>query len=155
MQNTINYRLKFLLEHFKISARNLSRALSVPDTNTQNYIGPRQAEPGATYLEKLVLHYGEIDAYWLLTGWGEPFVKLNNDGSAGQGGFVAHQAQEKIHQFSADVSCGKTSTIPLSDCEKANASLRTENELLRSQLMDKERIIRLYEAQRPASSLPS
>ncbi|MGI4870971.1 MAG: hypothetical protein ACRYFX_07315 [Janthinobacterium lividum] len=144
MQTTINQRLKFLLDHFKISARTLSRDLGVADTNTQNYIGSRQAEPGADYLEKLVLHYAEIDAYWLLTGDGKPFLEIQDATTD------TMQDNRGNHNVNIGTNHG-TASYKLSDCEKDNASLRQENKLLHNQLVDKERIIRLYESQRPAA----
>ncbi|MDO7885317.1 hypothetical protein [Hymenobacter cheonanensis] len=79
MEKPINQRIKFLLEALSLSARDFSRAVGVPDNNTQNYLEPRFAQPKADYLEKVMLHFGSINPTWLLTGQGAPFLPPTNE----------------------------------------------------------------------------
>jgi DNA-binding transcriptional regulator YiaG len=79
VEKPINQRIKFLLESLSLSARDFSRAVGVPDNNTQNYLEPRFAQPKADYLEKVMLHFESINPTWLLTGKGDPFLPPTNE----------------------------------------------------------------------------
>jgi|GEM_PF-1619931 len=75
VQTTVGQRIKFLLEHYAISARNFSKQLGVAENNTQNYIRENKpAIPNADYLERIMLHFKSINPSWLLTGQGTPFL---------------------------------------------------------------------------------
>lgn len=71
---TINQRLKFLIERLSTSVRAFSEAIGDSYSNTQNYIGTRQLAPKHEYLAKVINHYSDVNAQWLLTGQGEPFL---------------------------------------------------------------------------------
>jgi hypothetical protein len=73
-EQTINQRLKFLVERLAPSTREFSEALGESSGNTQNYIGARQVVPGYEYLSKVLKHFSSVNATWLMTGQGEPFT---------------------------------------------------------------------------------
>jgi len=53
-----------------ISAGELSLALDVQRSNISHILNGRNM-PGAAFIEKLLLKYPDLDARWLLTGFGE------------------------------------------------------------------------------------
>jgi hypothetical protein len=127
VEKPINQRIKFLLEALSLSARDFSRAVGVPDNNTQNYLEPRFAQPKADYLEKVVLHFESINPIWLLTGKGEPFLSgaapTINTGTATQH-ITLEACQRELEAMKRDA-----------------ASYQREIELLKGQLEDKNEII--------------
>jgi hypothetical protein len=150
-QTTINQRIKFLLEHFNLSARDFGRAIGAPDNTTQNYLGTRQTKPNAEYIEKLLRHFESVEARWLLTGQGEPFAsKVAEPGAS-------YQIQKKNKGNVVGTNHGTISQQQgdKSDCEKELAVAQHTIALLSSQLLDKERLIKLYENQTFHSSHPS
>jgi hypothetical protein len=73
VQNSINQRLKFLIQELNISARAFSATIGVPDTTTRNYLD-KNTKLNADYLEKIVHHFKEVNLNWLVTGEGEHFI---------------------------------------------------------------------------------
>lgn len=71
-EDSINERLKFLIEKYGLSVRAFSAAIGATDTNTRNYID-RGSKPNAEYLGKLLKRFNDINPTWLLLGEGEPF----------------------------------------------------------------------------------
>jgi hypothetical protein len=88
-QKPINQRLIFLLKSLKMSARTFSDAIGESPTNTQNYVGKRNAEPRASYLENVLRHFTTISPLWLLTGEGPEFISEAAESS------VVHQSQSQ------------------------------------------------------------
>ena len=142
-QLSINQRLNFLLKHFNISARAFSEMIGETPTKTQNYVGVRNSMPGADYLEKILLHFDSINPLWLLTGKSEPFLPGVAEPE------VNYQTSKKNKGNIIGSIAGDAHFTTLSDCEKAHARLRTENEQLRAHLVDKEKLIRLLEVSQP------
>jgi hypothetical protein len=143
-QTTLAQRLNFLLKHFNLSARKFSRAIGVPENNTQNYLGENATIPKADYLERVVLYYGSINAHWLLTGDGDPFVEVDEDGAA----------EPKLHYQKVKNNAGNlvganhgtsTQTMGAAGNEEKLKSLEREVQLLNAQLHEKERYIQLLE----------
>jgi DNA-binding transcriptional regulator YiaG len=129
VQAPISQRIKFLLEHFGLSARSFSRALGVPDNNTQNYIGAKPAVPNADYLGQIVLHFQSVSPFWLLTGQGEPFVShtpaMNND----------NKASIKKTRGNVQANSGQTvNNITMEDCQRDLAICRAELEGARNEI---------------------
>jgi transcriptional regulator with XRE-family HTH domain len=148
VEKPINQRIKFLLNELGLSARDFSRAVGVPDNNTQNYLEPRFAQPKADYLEKVMLHFGSINPKWLLTGQGEPFLNQttepraayqNNSGNT-MGNNNSLSSQTNRPGAAASTGAWRPSA-PHGDLAAMEALI----EQLRSQLADKERIIQLLE----------
>jgi hypothetical protein len=139
VEKPINQRIKFLLEALSLSARDFSRAVGVPDNNTQNYLEPRFAQPKADYLEKVMLHFESINPIWLLTGKGEPFAS----GAAPTTTNTAHIKNNSGIGIN-------TGTVTLEACQREleamkrdATSYQREIELLKGQLEDKNEIITL------------
>lgn len=146
MEKPINQRIKFLLETLSLSARDFSRAIGVPDNNTQNYLEPRFAQPKADYLEKVMLHFGSINPIWLLTGNGDPFtgeaptvpVNINNRKNKGP-----------VQNSTGSHATNITNNVQLDNCQRDLEASRKEVALLTSQLADKERTIQILLKQQP------
>lgn len=141
----INQRLKFLIEKLSPSVRAFSEAIGDSSSNTNNYIGSRQTEPKPEYLAKVVNHFREVNAHWLLTGDGEPF----KEGSA------PTQNQTNISGKKSTVAVAgtnngtaTTNNYNLEDCQRDRDILRAERdsllvqvELLNGQLQMQKTII--------------
>ena len=73
MQNSVQNRLKFLIDLLKINIKEFSIKTGIPYRTIQDYLlGKRM--PGGENLQKICTHLG-INLNWLLTGEGEPFIK--------------------------------------------------------------------------------
>jgi len=73
MQNSVQNRLKFLIDSLKINIKEFSIKTGIPYRTIQDYLlGKRM--PGGENLQKICTHLG-INLNWLLTGEGEPFLK--------------------------------------------------------------------------------
>ncbi|MDO7849197.1 hypothetical protein Q5H92_22730 [Hymenobacter sp. M29] len=142
MQTTVGERIKFLLDHFKLSARKFSRQLGVPENNTQNYLPPNPREPGAYYLEKVLLNFESINAHWLLTGDGDPF----SPEAAEDSGIYQTNKKFSRSQVIGQVAGNATQTHGSSATE---AAMKREIELLQAQVADKERTIQILMSQSP------
>lgn len=141
-QRPINQRLIFLLKSLKMSARTFSDAIGESPTNTQNYVGTRNAEPRASYLENVLRHFATINPLWLLTGEGAPFT------SEAAEPHPSYTIQKKNTGNVVGTNHGTVSQQHSNaDCEKELAAARQTISLLSSQLLDKDKIIKLYERQ--------
>lgn len=147
-QLTINQRLIFLIEKLAVSARAFSESIGESPTNTHNYIGTRQLAPKHEYLAKVVRHYPIVNALWLLTGEGEPFL--------GEAPAPPVNVTNKKNKGPVQSSTGShatnniTNNIKLEECQrdleamrKDAAAYQREIALLQGQLKDKEEIITL------------
>ena len=121
-----------------MSARTFSRAIGVPDNNTQNYLGPKAALPKADYLERVVLHFQSINPWWLLTGIGPAFVEESPELAA------IHQTQKKISKSMVVGHVGGNA-IQNQGISGNEQALQREVELLRSQIVAQERTIKAQE----------
>lgn len=137
MQTTINQRIKFLLENFGLSARNFGKAIGVAENTTQNYLEPRLAQPKADYLERVLLHFESINARWLLTGQGEPF--LSNPPTEASN---TASSNKKISRSFLTGNVGRDA-IHNQGVSGNEQALKREIELLQGQLADKERTIQI------------
>jgi hypothetical protein len=145
-----------------MSARNFSRALGVPDNNTQNYLGAKPALPKADYLEQILLCFQSVNPEWLLTGKGEPFLSEKPEISTTQTGDfkqVGNTNSQKVKGNKNNVQNNNgdhatiTNNIKLEECQrdleasrKDAAAYQREIALLQGQLKDKEEIITLLRA---------
>lgn len=143
-KGAINQRIKFLIETLSTSVRAFSEAIGDSSSNTNNYVGSRQTEPKPEYLAKVINHFKEVNAHWLLTGEGEPF----KEGATP----TQNQANLSGKKSNVAVTGDHDQTIQnnynLADCEKERDSLRAERdsllvqvELLNGQLQMQKTII--------------
>lgn len=140
-QSTINQRLKFLVDNLAKTAKDFSAAIEESPTNTSNYTGKRQTEPRAEYLSKVLFHFGNVNARWLMTGEGEAFT-------SGEPTII--QAQEKNSgNVVGQITGGKNKFTTLADCAKENEHLRAQVALLNRHLDEKERTIQILLNQQP------
>jgi transcriptional regulator with XRE-family HTH domain len=122
-KETINQRLKFLIELLNLKVGSFSRALGVSETTIRNYTD-RGSKPGADFLEKLVNHFNQVNITWLVSGLGAP---------------LSYDSSIEVAEARA---AGKDDPL-----QQQYLAAQREIELLKSQLQDKERIIQLLEAQ--------
>lgn len=134
---TINQRIKFLIDKLAVSARAFSDAIEDSPTNTQNYIGPRQTAPKHEYLAKVVRHFSNVNAQWLLTGEGEPFI--------GEIPVPKVAVTNKKNKGPVQNNTGDhntiTNNVKLEDCERTLASFKKDVEHLQVQLAAKDDVI--------------
>jgi hypothetical protein len=136
IETTINQRLKILIETLSSSVRAFSEAIGDSASNTQNYIGARKVEPKPEYLAKVLNHFSTVNAHWLLTGNGEPFLSHPPT--------MTNENKPSIKKTKGNIQSNSGQTvnnITMADCEKdllaCQAKLEAaENEikLLRDQL---------------------
>lgn len=142
-QQPINQRIIFLLKSFKMSARTFSEAIGESPTNTQNYVGKRNAEPRAGYLENILRHFATVNPLWLLTGEGEPFLSekleagTTQTGNFNQAG-TSNTQKVKGNRNNVQNNNGDhatiTNNVKLEQCQRDLASTQKEVEHLRAQL---------------------
>ena len=63
-------RIKQYMDYKSISAGELSSRLEVQRSNISHILNGRN-KPGASFIEKLLLNFPDLNARWLLTGSGE------------------------------------------------------------------------------------
>ena len=151
-QSPVNQRLKFLIEKLGISARAFSEIVGESPTNVHNYTGKRNSMPGADFLEKVLLHFDNVNPTWLVAGKGEPFLSDPQTGTTQTGNFnqagTSNKQTIKGNKGGVQANSGGDNTInniELNDCKRDLAAAKKEIGSLTSQLVDKERIIRLLE----------
>lgn len=142
-QESINQRIKFLLDKYKLSVRAFSELIGQKPANTQNYVGARGSMPGADYLQSITEHFEEVSPVWLLTGRGNPFLtdaptltQTNISGKKNAVNVAGGNATQTNNNYT------------IADCEKERDSLRAqldkaqrEVELLTGQLQTKDALI--------------
>ncbi len=144
---TINQRLKFLIEHLSTSVRAFSEAIGDSYSNTQNYIGSRQLAPKHEYIAKVLNHFSNVNARWLLTGEGEPFTGEAPAAPAGSTRKNKDSAQNTIANRATPANAQLDNCQrDLEAAKKEAAGYQREIALLESQLRDKEEIITLLRA---------
>jgi transcriptional regulator with XRE-family HTH domain len=136
-ETTINQRLKFLIEKLNLTAKAFSERIGESPTTTHNYVSARNAEPRATYLAKTVSHFADLDARWLLTGQGEPFLS-----NAPTEASNTSSHNKKISRSFLTGNVGRD-VIQNQGALGNEQALKREIELLQGQLADKERTIQI------------
>jgi hypothetical protein len=144
-QDSVNQRIKFLIEQKAVSARAFSEAIQESPTNTHNYTGKRNSIPSADYLEKILLHFEDVNAHWLVTGQGSPFLAYPPA--------MTNETKSAIKKTKGNVQANSGQTvnnITMQDCEKDLAVSRAklegaENEirLLRQHLEIQSSLLRM------------
>lgn len=133
-QSTINQRLNFLSEKLASSTRAFGLAIGDNSSNTHKYIHGT-TRPSPEYLEKVVLRFREVNAFWLLTGEGEAFLP----GVVEPG--TVHQTSRKISRsLVVGHQSGGSATQNQGDASNDKDVLIAT---LNAQLADKERTIQI------------
>lgn len=148
-QDTINQRLNFLVESLAQSARAFSEAIGESPTNTHNYISGGR-KPAPDYLKSLLLHYRNINSYWLLTGEGEPFLtdkpesSITQTGNNNQSG-TSNKQTIKGNKGTIQNNTGShntvTNNVKLESCQRDLATAQKEIEHLQVQLRMQETVL--------------
>lgn len=136
-QSTINQRLKFLVDNLSASARAFSDLIGESPTNTHNYTSKRNAEPRAEYLQKVALHFANVNTRWLLTGEGTPFI---GDAPAPPVAITNKKNKGPVQNNTGDHN-NITNNVQLEDCERNLASAKKDVEHLQAQLAAKDDVI--------------
>ena len=68
----MKYRIKNFIDAKGISAGELAAVLDVQRSNISHILNGRN-KPGASFIEKLLLEFPDLNARWLLTGEGDMF----------------------------------------------------------------------------------
>lgn len=135
MQNTVNERLKFLIDTLEsgVPAR-FAKKLGVAASVIGNYMpgSSREGEPSFSVLQKLAIAYPQINTDWLVNNKGEPF-KQDKESNTNSGNRISGG----ISAFGNHNQAGGT------DLQAEVNRLLAENELLKRSLKDKETIIEL------------
>jgi peptidoglycan hydrolase CwlO-like protein len=153
VQTTINQRIKFLLEHYGLSARDFGRAIGAADNTTQNYLGPRETRPHADYIEKVLRHFESLDAKWFLTGEGQPFPTESSMSNEAPATNQKQSQNQKKNRGNITNNIGPT-TYSIDDCKKECEQLRAANhaferliDQLHNNIRDKDKLITILESQ--------
>jgi hypothetical protein len=145
-QESINERLKFLVASLSESARAFSESIGESPTNTHNYTSG-DTRPKPEYLKKVLVQFRNINAHWLMTGEGEPFLSDPITGTTQTGNFnQVGTGNKQVVKGKGNVvgtNLGTITHTTLPDCEKDLAAAQKEIALLTSQLADKERTIQI------------
>lgn len=80
MENSINDRLKLLIEALGFSSLNqFDKAIGVSRNVTNSIIGQQKSMPGAAFLIKIKTQFPNINLDWLLMGNGDMFSTPKDD----------------------------------------------------------------------------
>lgn len=72
----ITERLQYIVDElFDGNKAAFARTIEIAPTSISNYLGKERAsKPSSDILEKIINAVDKVNAYWLLTGKGEPFI---------------------------------------------------------------------------------
>jgi hypothetical protein len=130
-QLTINQRIKFLLDNYKLSVRSFSELIGHKPANTQNYVGARGSMPGADYLQSITEHFEDVNPIWLLTGMGEPF----KEGSAPtQNQTNISGKKNTVAVAGTNNGTATTNNYTISECERDRDAYKAERDHARQQV---------------------
>lgn len=141
MQQSINERLKILIDALKLSARGFSAQLEVPESNTRNYLD-KNTKLNSEYLERIAMHFKSVNLSWLITGEGAMFI--------GDAPPITNTATTRIKKVTGGAvhSGNGNQLITLEACQQELeqtkrdlAALQREIELLTGQLQTKDALI--------------
>jgi transcriptional regulator with XRE-family HTH domain len=134
-ENTINERLKILIQALGITPAALSKILGASDSTVRNYIY-RDTKPGYEVLEKLYRSFRHINLPWL---FGEPGEPLLTD--AGEAAGAVSNNRKFSRSLIVGHQSGGTATQNQGTSASEQAAMQRELEFLRSQVADRERTI--------------
>lgn len=121
-QNAINQRVKFLIDALSDSVRAFSITIGEKLTNTSNYATGRN-KPSAEFLERIVIHFKNVNAQWLLTGEGDPFKEGTTP--------TQHQTtisgkKNTVAVAGTNNGTATTNNYNLADCEKERDAFKAQ-----------------------------
>jgi hypothetical protein len=149
VQETINQRLKFLIESLSMSVRAFSSTIGAPASTTRNYLD-KDTKPSSDYIERIVTHFEDVNLNWLVAGKGEPFISSKpNSGTTQTGNFnqagTSNKQAIKGNKGTVQNNTGSgntiTNNVKLEGCQRDLEAAQRENEYLRGKLQDKEELL--------------
>jgi transcriptional regulator with XRE-family HTH domain len=75
MENNISERLNLIIKELGLSVNKFAESIGESQSLLHNYVHGRS--PSVDVIEKIINHYPQIDAEWLLTGKGEMLKNKN------------------------------------------------------------------------------
>ena len=138
-QDSVNERLKFLIESLNLSARAFSVTIGVPDSNTRNYLS-KGTKLNSEYLESIASHFSHVNLGWLITGNGEPFLN-NPQGSVAQTGKINQAGTRNKQMVTSNKGQANTDATQETKLNSALELASKEIALLREQLAMKDQLI--------------
>jgi hypothetical protein len=142
-QDPITQRIKFLVDSLADSVRGFSTVIGEKPTNTSNYVTGRN-KPSAEFLERILIHFGNINAQWLLTGKGEPFLsdkpetgttQTGNFNQAGTSNIQKVKGNKNNVQNNNGDHATITNNVKLENCKRDLATAEKEIQHLRDKLV--------------------
>ncbi|GAB2954587.1 hypothetical protein GCM10027048_20060 [Hymenobacter coalescens] len=125
-----------MIETLSTSVRDFSEQIGESSGNTNNYIGSRQLAPKHEYLAKVLKHFSNINAHWLITGEGDPFT-----GEAPSTSIDIDAKKNKGNVQSTNSGSNTINHITLSECQRDLEAARKEAELLREHMKTKDALL--------------
>lgn len=123
MEIPVNKRIEVLLDHFKITQKQLAEVAGLSENTISNAKKGKNV-PGVDFFNSIYKAFPQINPHWLYMGAGHMF----QDGTSPEIKFDSTLIQKKDR---------------LEDCAKKLISLKKEIEYLQTQIKDKEEIINL------------
>lgn len=140
-QTSVNERIKFLIDSLGVSTRKFSELVGESYSNMNNYVSERQSMPPASLLEKLLIHFENLDPKWLIAGIGKPFPE-----GALQTPTI-HQTQKKT-KGSTVIGTNHGDVITnIEECRKERDTYKNELEMVRRDAASYQREIELLKGQ--------
>lgn len=134
----VHERISALMEAKKLSVSTLAHIIGKTEKVVYNYREGKN-EPTVGVFERIILKYPDINAQWLLTGYGSMIVPAPDPSALSEPPMITFGG---THTTNSGV-VGGDMVIGLDECRSQLSALRTEVQLLREQTEDKKRIIQL------------
>jgi len=123
-----------------MNVRSFSLKLGISDSTARNYID-RGSKPPADFIATVIDSIEGVNPSWLLLGKGEMFL---NETKKAQ---VRQPSKTEGQTIGTNDSSATINFNTIDECRRELLATQRENEMLRSQLKDKDRIIQLLEMQ--------
>jgi hypothetical protein len=135
VQQTINERIKFLIDSLNLSVRGFSAVLDTPASTTRNYLD-KGTKPSTDYIERISERFQNVNIHWLITGNGEPFLSSHPTMNA--------NSKNDIKKVKGTVQANTGDTvnnITLDNCQRDLAAAKAEVKALHEQLASRDALL--------------
>lgn len=130
VQQTINERLRILIDVLQLSARAFSAQLEVPESNTRNYLD-KQTKLNSDYLQRIAIQFKSVNLSWLVTGEGAVFLPGAQETAAVQQANTKNDSGVGVNHGGTD---NFTNNLNIYDCQRELESVYKELAALRREL---------------------
>jgi transcriptional regulator with XRE-family HTH domain len=149
VENTVNERLKILMNALHMNAEAFGKVLGVSGSTVRNYFDEgRKSKPGYEVLEKLYRSFENINLLWLFGDPGEPLLPKSGEASGPRG--INQKNISGGQAIGVNHGTATQNQYSIADCEKERDAYKAErdkalaeNELLRQLLTAKDETIAL------------